>query len=839
MGDRLGIPRVVDSSSLYLFFFNACTRAPALTRAAEPPAFWILSAFFCFFQFYTSVSLLGLLSKRSKSVVFSRPPFFFESSLRVFSVSLFEPSTSQHKVWNYSPVGAGNALLFTSSHPPPSGLVSLGSRNACFSTWLSLAGALSSPSGPLSSLVFPWPRFVHWALCPRAGFYWIVLLVHVSVASRPETLLSYSGRPRIYFFSLLMAIPFANRKAWAELPEIALRDKPTFTLAEIHGEFNKVLHVSLESVFECIQVVSRTKLCLTFKDKNALEETANIGLEFRGHPITLTPLHTKTWVSVSRVQFGVPWDSVKAALAPYGHIDRARYESLNNICTGTISVLMQVTTPIPSKLTIAGRTCFIYYRGQPRTCFGCGEPGHQKRDCPRSANRVEINNALARSSTWGSQAHSGEHTTSTDPPGNPPVASSEQPVATIDGLLPDPVSAYGSIATDPVPIGSDTLVVAPPGPSGLASGQQSDAVILPAPEPMEGASSGDGVTFVPGDNLTPPVITSPAIVGTSGEQFTTEVTLPLVPLHSTEPSGISIVLPEEVLSPSGETTLPPQDALAVLSKLVQSCGDPSGPSNLPMDTMLPSASDIQSESLPNITVLEETIPPYEETGSTNTDHNDHVPEDLMDLSQSSTGPLAVETNSSRVAHLRVADIDLSQPDFGIGPGQQWERNQSGKNKNKRLRKNAQSSRIATESASSGPCVRTRTRPSVPPNPNNRSANSFDILTDHPTTDLSETVHDERIPPASPTVIDQFSSDPWVPVFSGTGSPVASDCNSSGDESVSSESEEVYTPILTASGNLLPIVSRPAGPSIPNPPLPDSESSLSSVHEDSDVERPGS
>ena len=109
-----------------------------------------------------------------------------------------------------------------------------------------------------------------------------------------------------------MSLP-ANRKAWADLPYIALRNKPTFTFAENHGDFSKVLRVSLESVFECMQVVSRTKLWTAFKDKNSLEETASVGLEFRGHPITLTPLHSKTWVSVSRVQFGVPWDSVKAA----------------------------------------------------------------------------------------------------------------------------------------------------------------------------------------------------------------------------------------------------------------------------------------------------------------------------------------------------------------------------------------------------------------------------------------------------------------------------------------------------------------------------------------------
>lgn len=119
---------------------------------------------------------------------------------------------------------------------------------------------------------------------------------------------------------------------------------------------------------------------------------------------------------------------------------------------------------------VAGRTCFIYYRG---------EPGHQKRDFPRSVNRGETNHALARSSTWGSEAHSLEHSPDTDPLGNPPAASSEQPVTTLEGLRPDSVNVHGSTATDHVSTGDDPLVVTPPGPTGLASGQLSDAVILP------------------------------------------------------------------------------------------------------------------------------------------------------------------------------------------------------------------------------------------------------------------------------------------------------------------------------------------------------------------------
>ena len=203
-----------------------------------------------------------------------------------------------------------------------------------------------------------------------------------------------------------MANPYANRKAWAELPELALRDNNRYKLEEIHEEFAKTLRTSLENVFLI------RELCLTFKDKARLEETVHTGLEFRGHPITLAPLHTKTWVSISRVQYGVPWESVKTALLPYGTIDRARPETLNNISTGTFSVLMQIDRPIPSKLSVANRVCYIFYRGQERTCLQCGQSCHQKNACPRNnAN----SNALPRASTWGNQDHT------VDPVMNTPI----------------------------------------------------------------------------------------------------------------------------------------------------------------------------------------------------------------------------------------------------------------------------------------------------------------------------------------------------------------------------------------------------------------------------------
>ena len=148
---------------------------------------------------------------------------------------------------------------------------------------------------------------------------------------------------------------------------------------------------------------------------------------------------------------------------------------------------------------------------------------------------------------------------------------------------------------------------------------------------------------------------------------------PPVPLDNYAPASAPIVQLGEVVPTPVGTILPPKDALAVLSKLVQSCGGSSGPTILPElnVTVPPSVSDTQPETPPpDITVLHETVSPYGETGFTQVDSNDHVPIDPMNMSPSTTGPSATSNNPTHTTPLRATDVDIAQPDFGIGPQHQ-------------------------------------------------------------------------------------------------------------------------------------------------------------------------
>ena len=204
------------------------------------------------------------------------------------------------------------------------------------------------------------------------GLFW-------SHKPRPEPVCS--SRPSILFE---MAIPFSNRTGVITIPTLALRDKPALLMAEIHQDLFKVIpKAEFAKVVCCVQYMGRTRLHITFASPDRMEDILQRGITIRGHPVTMTPISTKKWVRVSRVPYGVPLASVQQALDTYGDYFITRRETLNNVSTGEISVLMNIRVPIPSKLPIAGRQCIVWYQGQKQTCYLCNSPDHRANTCPK------------------------------------------------------------------------------------------------------------------------------------------------------------------------------------------------------------------------------------------------------------------------------------------------------------------------------------------------------------------------------------------------------------------------------------------------------------------------
>ena len=180
-----------------------------------------------------------------------------------------------------------------------------------------------------------------------------------------------------------MAIPFSNRSAEIKFSESALVGRPR--LSRNCSEFIDDLK-NQEEYWHChceaFVWLANNKIRVTFISSQHLEDYIHKGITFRGFPVEIKPISTKKWVRVHRLAYGIPNDAVIWALGSYGEITKIQNEDYRGANVGIRNVLMEITSPIPSQLRIRGHLCLISYRGQRRTCFRCGEPGHQKPDCP-------------------------------------------------------------------------------------------------------------------------------------------------------------------------------------------------------------------------------------------------------------------------------------------------------------------------------------------------------------------------------------------------------------------------------------------------------------------------
>ena len=188
---------------------------------------------------------------------------------------------------------------------------------------------------------------------------------------------------------LVMAVPYSNRSALCTIPELCLRGKPHVTEAELRRSFQAVAN-PLKSAFACIQLLSANEIRFCFTSPRKMEDVINTGLSFRGHPLTLGPIHSKKWVTIRRLAYGTPVEFVRKALAPYGETSTVRPEIIDSVATGTLFAHIDLTKDIPSRVRIRGHNCVIWYRDQPRTCFLCGQHGHERRHCPQQPGRRQM-----------------------------------------------------------------------------------------------------------------------------------------------------------------------------------------------------------------------------------------------------------------------------------------------------------------------------------------------------------------------------------------------------------------------------------------------------------------
>jgi hypothetical protein len=110
--------------------------------------------------------------------------------------------------------------------------------------------------------------------------------------------------------------------------------------------------------------------------------------------IMLVPadLNTVT-VRVFNVPLEMGNERITEALSKYGKIHDIRNEKLSTayafpIYSGIRAIKMEVKTPIPSRVYIAGYKAFITYDGQQQCCYYCNETTHIRLNCPARQERM-------------------------------------------------------------------------------------------------------------------------------------------------------------------------------------------------------------------------------------------------------------------------------------------------------------------------------------------------------------------------------------------------------------------------------------------------------------------
>ena len=174
-------------------------------------------------------------------------------------------------------------------------------------------------------------------------------------------------------------IPFLNRTADIILSENV--EACDINVREVIEEFQGQCD-NFRATFEAFVYMAPGCFRITCRGARKLETAENFGYTIRGWPVVFKPISSFKWVNVTKLSYGVPDEAISAALGPFGPIKLIKSEQYLHVYTGVRNVLMEVARDIPVRFRIAGHWCSIYYKGQKRPCFTCGQEGHISSKCP-------------------------------------------------------------------------------------------------------------------------------------------------------------------------------------------------------------------------------------------------------------------------------------------------------------------------------------------------------------------------------------------------------------------------------------------------------------------------
>jgi hypothetical protein len=117
-------------------------------------------------------------------------------------------------------------------------------------------------------------------------------------------------------------------------------------------------------------------------------------------------------VRVANLPPEIPERILRDVLSRYGDVKRITDEQWSRVYRYPVSnggrlVEVGLQKHIPSQMIIVGHRILISYEGQPITCYGCNEPGHQQQDCP-NRKKTEYQTTGSNARNWANVTQGSE-----------------------------------------------------------------------------------------------------------------------------------------------------------------------------------------------------------------------------------------------------------------------------------------------------------------------------------------------------------------------------------------------------------------------------------------------
>ena len=182
-------------------------------------------------------------------------------------------------------------------------------------------------------------------------------------------------------------LPYQDRCAFIDVPELALQGKPPLKPQEVWDTFSKDF-APVKDYFTCIQLVRPNRLRVWCPSSSVLEDVLNTGLTLRGHPLRIRPIVDRCWLTVTHLPYGLSEEAIHQFFSDFGEVRCIRFVQYREVYTGTIKVLMALKKTIPTRIRVLGHAGLVYHPGQARTCFHCGNVGHESKRCPEKKDKT-------------------------------------------------------------------------------------------------------------------------------------------------------------------------------------------------------------------------------------------------------------------------------------------------------------------------------------------------------------------------------------------------------------------------------------------------------------------